>query len=101
MMTQLHKGDDVSPFLHPIDAQAWIKLGWSEQKPVSTDPVLSFINSANEPEALEVLPSIGATSARRIFIARPESGYLSFKDVVAVEGLSHVDWDAVKEWSPG
>ena len=33
MMKRLYKGGEVSPLLHPIDAQSWLPLGWSEEKP--------------------------------------------------------------------
>jgi hypothetical protein len=30
MMKRLYKGGEISPFLHPVDAIDWQKLGWSE-----------------------------------------------------------------------
>ncbi|MEM9947798.1 MAG: hypothetical protein AAF810_17310 [Cyanobacteria bacterium P01_D01_bin.36] len=103
-MKQLYKGDQVSPLLHPIDARAWINLGWSETKhdPVAAAgaPALLLINRSLNFEELEVLPSIGSTSAERIFKAKPSNGYESLKAVALVDGLSRVDWDAVNQWNP-
>ena len=106
-MKRLYKGGQVSPLLHDIDAQGWLALGWSEQKPGETlaeqptpvSPALELINNAIEASDIAVLPSIGAAIGGRILESRPEDGYAALSAVEALD-FPRVDWEAVQQWSP-
>ena len=114
---RLYKGDEVSPLLHPIDAKAWMNLGWKTEKPKPEVKVvakeqphkeqlapivvaLQLINAAANASELVVLPGIGQQSAEVIFESRPTGGYESLKAVSEVDRLSpRINWVAVEQYS--
>lgn len=117
MKITIYKGDE-SRTIPAVDfGGAWIAQGWTTEpqpepvhKPTpseSTDdiptqpltPALALLNSVTSAEELEVLPSVGAATARTLLERRPEHGYLTLD---AAEELNkdktHIQWEAIALW---
>jgi len=74
-MIRLYRGTEESPLLHPVDAQTWQPLGWSEEKPTVTKPNAIQTQEAETTEALDV----GSMESR--YLALADLGWREIKQL--------------------
>ena len=96
-MPQLYRGEEISPFIHPIDVPGWLNQGWSETPTIADEESRptrgadeSVLDRKNQLEAMDwrELKAI----AEPLGIEKPEGGWdESIPFILAAEETANAD----------